>query len=305
MLIYYPSYYKDFKCIADSCRHSCCVGWEICVDDGTMKKYRSLPEAEGEGILSHIGDGGCMMLADGERCPFLCDDGLCRLISTYGEGYISHICCEHPRFYHRAGDRIECGLGASCEAACKIILTSDFGEFYYVKNDSAQIADETDFDSLTHREKIYTVLSDENLSYPEKINRIKNAYSICDSIFKSESLTAALDELEYLDEAHREVIKLGKDGREELCTYYERFFAYLLFRHLSVAEHYDDLRARLGFCLLLLSIFENATSCVNIGFEEICERARIISEEIEYSEDNTASLIFEINCLILPTSPIK
>ena len=35
-----PNYYKNFRCIADKCRHSCCVGWEIDVDDATMEKYK-------------------------------------------------------------------------------------------------------------------------------------------------------------------------------------------------------------------------------------------------------------------------
>ena len=34
-----PSYYKEFRCIADKCNHSCCKGWEIDIDDETYKKY--------------------------------------------------------------------------------------------------------------------------------------------------------------------------------------------------------------------------------------------------------------------------
>ena len=77
-----------------------------------------------------------------------------------------------------------------------------------------------------------------------------------------------------------------------------RFLAYLVFRHVSVAESQDNLRARVGFCLLLLAIFENMIAEGELTFEEIVESARIVSEEIEYSEDNTASLIFEIECEI-------
>ena len=29
MKLYAPKYYNEFKCIADKCTHSCCVGWEI------------------------------------------------------------------------------------------------------------------------------------------------------------------------------------------------------------------------------------------------------------------------------------
>ena len=298
MKIYYPLYYKDFSCIADRCTHSCCVGWEISVDEATMKKYRSLSEVEREDVLSHIGDDGCMILADGERCPFLCSDGLCRLISTYGDDLISHICRQHPGFYHRVGDRVECGIGASCEEACRIILSSDFGEFYLDEREGVEIADETNFDGISHRDRIYQILLDGDLGYSGKLGKIKAMYSIDDSIFTSESLGTALDELEYLEVGHRSVISLGDYIlREEQTDYYERFFAYLVFRHLSIAENYDDLRARLGFCLLLVRMLERAGSFSD-SFDELCLAARIISEEIEYSEENTAALIFEMECLI-------
>ena len=32
-----PNYYDKFKCIADRCKHSCCIGWEIDIDDDTME----------------------------------------------------------------------------------------------------------------------------------------------------------------------------------------------------------------------------------------------------------------------------
>ena len=37
MTVTVPSYYKDFKCIADKCRHSCCIGWEI---DHRMREWQ-------------------------------------------------------------------------------------------------------------------------------------------------------------------------------------------------------------------------------------------------------------------------
>ena len=49
-----PLYYKSFKCIADRCRHSCCIGWEIDVDSATMEKYRTLNEGYGKDIIDSI-----------------------------------------------------------------------------------------------------------------------------------------------------------------------------------------------------------------------------------------------------------
>ena len=42
MKTFVPNYYKDFKCIANRCKHSCCVGWEIEIDDNTFKKYSAV-----------------------------------------------------------------------------------------------------------------------------------------------------------------------------------------------------------------------------------------------------------------------
>ena len=33
----YPNYYDKFKCIANRCKHSCCIGWEIDIDEDTME----------------------------------------------------------------------------------------------------------------------------------------------------------------------------------------------------------------------------------------------------------------------------
>lgn len=292
MIVFCPSYYKKFKCIAQDCSHSCCVGWEICVDKDTIKKYSHLDC----NLCSHINsDSGVIMLCEDGRCPFLCDDGLCRIISRFGDEYISSICREHPRFYHRVGDRAECGIGMSCEEAARIILTSDdYQSFFSIDKKDVEIGDESDFDTLIHREKIYSILKNRNLPLSERLANIREKYFVFENLHTVDEWNALLSELEYLDEEHREIISIGKkDCREEISPYLERFFAYLVFRHMSVAKGYESLRSKLGFCFLLLSVLENNTSEKDIDLNQIAEFARIISEEIEYSDDNTDALCFE------------
>ena len=283
---FHPSYYNSFHCIADKCRHSCCVGWEISVDDGTMEKYLALGRQD---ILSHIDDGE-IVLCDNGRCPFLENSGLCRLISEFGDSHTSLICQRHPRFYHRAGDKLECGLGLSCEEACRIVLSSDGYSEFVASDFDGEVAEETDFDTISHREYLYSLLKGP-LDYKSKGDAIREKYEISD-IHSSEEWEEILDSLEYLDESHRGLFKVGSNyGVNE--EYLKRFLAYLFFRHLTIADSYDNLRARLGFCLLLTDILAGYLSEGERSFDEICDYARIISEEIEYSEDNTDSLIFE------------
>ena len=49
-----PSYYKKFKCIADKCTHSCCIGWEIDIDTDTYEKYSRMSGEFGKEILKSI-----------------------------------------------------------------------------------------------------------------------------------------------------------------------------------------------------------------------------------------------------------
>ena len=286
MMVFLPSYYNSFRCIADKCQHSCCVGWEISVDDGTMEKYLAIGR---EDILSHIEDREIQLCENG-RCPFLLDTGLCRLISELGDSYTSLICQRHPRFYRRVGDRVECGLGLSCEEACRIVLSSDGYSEFITSDFEGEVAEDTDFDTLSHREYIYSVLKSESL-FSEKFLMIKKKYEIS-NIHSKEEWEEILDSLEYLDEGHKGMFNPKADysvGEK----YLERFLAYLIFRHVSVADSYDNLRARLGFCLLLCDILAGYLSSGEHSFDEICDFVRIISEEIEYSEDNTDSLMFE------------
>lgn len=298
MKIYFPSYYEKFKCIADKCRHSCCVGWEIDVDDVTMEKYKCLSGDMGDDIRAHICDG-VIELCDDDRCPFLDQKGLCRIISSLGDGFISDICREHPRFYHSILGRVEGGLGAVCEEACRIILSSDGYANFIELEQLANPPEETDFDTLVERGKLYAILTDKSLSVSEKTDVIREKYDLPDFLLDADKWNEDLSSLEYLDSTRIGLLAIGKhSSNRDLDQYLTRFLAYLVFRHVSVAESQENLRARVGFCLLLLAIFENMIAEGELNFEEIVESARIVSEEIEYSEDNTASLIFEIECEI-------
>ena len=289
MKLYRPKYQEKFKCIAERCRHSCCVGWEISVDEATLDKYNSLGS---EDILCHINEGE-IILSEGERCPFLLENGLCRIISQLSDEYTSRICQEHPRFYHKVGDRVEGGIGLSCEEACRIILSSDnFWDFASVEHDP-DVPESTDFDSISHRDHLYSLLCDKEMSYDETIKLIKESYSLSLPLHSLEEWNEILSDLELLRDEHEGLMTLTERAGEHY-EIYTRFLAYLIFRHVSVAQSYDNLRARLGFCLLLTDLLSCHTAERDMSYEEICEVARIISEEIEYSEDNTASLIFEI-----------
>ena len=121
-----PDYYDSFRCIAAECRHNCCIGWEIDIDDETLEKYKAIGGDLGAELRKNISLEPCahFILQSGERCPFLNGQNLCHLILQGGENMLCQICRDHPRFYNQPYGVPEAGVGLSCEAAARQILMS-------------------------------------------------------------------------------------------------------------------------------------------------------------------------------------
>ncbi len=126
MRIYAPDYYPSFLCIAGACRHTCCEGWEIDIDEESLRRYRAMRGPFGRRIRQCISPEGTphFILKEGERCPLLNESGLCDLILQRGEGALCQICADHPRFRNFWSDRVEVGLGLACEEAARLILSA-------------------------------------------------------------------------------------------------------------------------------------------------------------------------------------
>ena len=123
-----PSFYPSFRCEPSRCHHSCCVDWEIGIDEDSLCAYRTRTDALAKEIVSHIAPSPQphFILTVGERCPFLQDDGLCSLISREGETVLPEICREHPRFRNFYGeDFVELSLGLSCEIAAELLFREE------------------------------------------------------------------------------------------------------------------------------------------------------------------------------------
>lgn len=176
MITYYPSYYKDFKCIASKCKTSCCsAGWEICIDEETANFYKSIPGIFGNKLREKIdynGQAKFILTSDG-RCPFLNEDNLCDIYTTLGEKYLCQICTEHPRFYECFNDIIECGIGIYCEEACRIILSQE-KDFTMYEEETNEIIN-LDYNKKVfkylyeNRSKIFKYLSDKSLSINQRV----------------------------------------------------------------------------------------------------------------------------------------
>lgn len=313
--IYAPDYYKDFKCIAGECRHSCCIDWEICIDECTYEKYKKI-----DGIFSTVAKdeyGASFVLRADGRCPHLNDDGLCNIILSHGEDYLSQICQNHPRFYNYISEnRVEAGLGIVCEEACRLILEnentfslSETDEFYGAEGQNPQVS----FDAIMPRNRIISILQSEG-SFYEKLDYLKAEFNL-PQINTPHSWLERFLSLEILDENWEVDLKSIRDrGRLKTIRpsqmygkYYERLLCYFVYRHVSVAKSVQNFRARLAFCILSVEmigmLFEyDVTASPKTDTKKappmLIDWARRYSAEIEYSEDNTDELIFAFESAI-------
>ena len=294
MNLYAPSYYKKFRCIADKCEHSCCIGWEIDIDENTVKKYRHLNSGYGEVIRKSVSmeDTPHFKLVEHDRCPHLNECGLCKIILHVGEDYLCDICREHPRFYNYT-DVAEVGIGMSCPEAARLILSSpDYATMEEVGQVNAE-ADDIAFDGRAWRSEIYAILRDE-AEYTVALEKILQKYSI--NMGEDERWLETLASLEYLDADHKKLfMSYSSKSRpigEKFDEYLERFFSYLIYRHCTEALDEEDFCVRLTFCLFCESLFASLICSEKAdSLAQIATLASILSEEIEYSDDNTTALM--------------
>lgn len=136
-----PSFYNDFKCIADKCEIICCENWKILIDKKTYKKYMNLKGDIKKDIKKNIKinkehestwDYAVVKLNNKKRCSLLNEQGLCRIHAELGEDMLSHTCKVYPRQNVKVGDIYEYNLSISCpEVAKKALLDKEKFSFIF------------------------------------------------------------------------------------------------------------------------------------------------------------------------------
>ena len=144
-----PEHYKDFACLAGACRDSCCIGWELDIDDETYGRYLSETGPFGDRLRAHMedieedGEVFHTFRRDGRRCPFLNPKNLCDICLTLGEDALCTVCTEYPRYTIRFGDELERTLTLSCEEAGRLMFETE-GPLRMVEIGGAGDADDPD-----------------------------------------------------------------------------------------------------------------------------------------------------------------
>ena len=302
--IIYPDYFTEFKCIKGECKHNCCIGWEIDIDRNSLEFYEKVTGELGERLKRSISKDETphFILSENERCPFLNDENLCDIIIGLGETHICDICTEHPRFNNSLPDRLEKGLGLTCEAAGRIILA---------KKDPVKLIGsfESNDEIIILRDKVISVL--QNRSKPIS-QRITDMLDLCCTAMPErdfEYWIETLLSLERLDEVWTDILNDLKQADLDLdefdaymtsrITEYEQLLVYFIYRHLANAFDAEDAAARACFAVLGYEIIHSIGAMMysknnSFTFEDQVELARMFSSEIEYSQDNLDTILDEM-----------
>lgn len=305
MKTYAPRSFSRFQCISSRCTHTCCAGWEIDVSDEAYQKYKALPESMRTWILSNLEAEPELhiRLCENERCPFLKEDGLCKIIQTLGEDYLTDICRDHPRFRNFFPDRTEIGLGLTCEEAARITLL-DREPFCVIETEDDGECDKADEDTLEileFREKLFEIARNREIGISKRLALVSEAAGLAiDELFGNE-LLSVLFSLERLDDKWTQALQtlsapLSSESAvpEALAVPMEQLLCMLLYRHIPGTLYDGRLTERALVCVLLarLVLLLTLSRTENIpALDAFLDFARMMSSEIEYSDENLEKLL--------------
>lgn len=154
MLYIFPHYYRQFQCIASECRDTCCAGWEIMIDEGSLERYRKVKGPFGNRLHNSINWKEGSFKQYHYRCAFLDEDNLCDIYREMGPEHLCRTCRRYPRHIEEFEGVREVSLCLSCVEAAKLILGCKEPVRFFAKEDDRE---ETygDFDFF-----LYTKLAD-------------------------------------------------------------------------------------------------------------------------------------------------
>ena len=311
MILRKPDFYDQFKCIASRCTDTCCVGWEIDIDEATLDAYRKVAGAFGDRLRANIEDGHFKLLPH-DCCPFLDKDNLCEVYQNLGEDALCDICTEHPRFVEVYGDIMERGLGLCCEEAARLLLEGD-GPLTFTSEECNEPEDELDDDDrdvrdqvLGEREWMFETLADQGSPFAERLYKVfgytgenpfapfESANAMFELLTKLESYgpdwDAALSRIKVRIESSEPIVD------QELFSETEstRLLSYLIYRHYAKCLFEGREQGKRQFALLFWNLArfftkelagDNPVFSPNPRTNTKINAVKILSKQLEYCQE--------------------
>ena len=302
MKTFVPSYYPEFACIKGECRHSCCIGWEIDIDENTRGIYKNIGGDIGRRLADNIvdaPDGAHFRMDKNRRCPFLNGCGLCDIIISLGKDHLCEICDDHPRYRNFFSDRTELGLGLCCEAAGELILSmKEPAGWLLIEDDGEEeFLYEEEADVLELREELTEIMQDRSRGVETRVDAMLEAIEADMPPRSIKEWAEFFKGLERLDECWTDRLESISEAAvpTEWDTPFEQLMVYLLWRHLPAAAEDGDIDGRILLCIVIWKLMRAMFAAGEKTLEELADIARMCSSEIEYSDENIAAIIEDIH----------
>ena len=250
--------YRDFKCLADKCRYTCCEGWDIEIDPKTYEKWEKSKELL-RGVKKEDLDSKKRYLINKEtfsKCPFL-EEGLCKIVKEKGENYLSEACKTFPRIENDFENKRELSLSLSCEAVLDILDSLKREEIGF--KDKEGDFKEEELLNLKIREALIDIIKEEEFPLEE---RLLIAFDMLLSILEDEiynSYDALLEEINKYED---------KEYKREVASVYKEI-------EINKSEALEELNA------LFLDMVENYLRVENL--KSLLEPITSFSKQIKLS----------------------
>lgn len=323
MQVRVPDYFDEFSCLAGACPHSCCIGWEVVIDEDTARRYQAEPGPLGDRLRAAMefdGEDFCFPL-NGGRCPFLNQENLCDIHCALGPEATSLTCRAHPRFIEDYGPFQEITLSAACPKANDLLLGSS-RPLIFLERQNGEPAETGDdwLDWLVPlRDHLLDLLRDRSQPLKARLRAFLLTAYEAQSLLDNEDMEGLaafcaapqtipadfggsagswepavrqyLQDLEILEPDWRDL--LDRWAGEPPVPFapqepekLERIAVYFAFRHLLKAVNDGDLLGRAQFCVLGVLTADRLSRLAGLP-----EALRLFSREIEHDEDNLTALL--------------
>lgn len=173
-----PDYYEKFKCIAGNCPDTCCAGWQIVIDEETIKKYQNFKGDYVWKVMARVDwETETFRQDKAKRCAFLNKANLCDLYTNAGEAYLCKTCREYPRHTEEFEGVREITLSISCPEVARILMEQMEPVKFVIeeKEEIEETEDFSDFDPFLFsiledaRKEMIDILQDRTLALKERV----------------------------------------------------------------------------------------------------------------------------------------
>lgn len=127
-----PRYVRQFQCTGSKCPDNCCHSWNVGVDPGTWRGYKTNPALiplmqdkliDNQNLATkEITPGYIKLDLETNQCTLQEPSGLCKLQKDFGEAALCKTCDNYPRSFKILGDDLIGTLTDSCPEAARLLV---------------------------------------------------------------------------------------------------------------------------------------------------------------------------------------